>query len=73
MAYIARLETRHFEFMTMGETASQALTFMRATWDAHREQYGKDRVVEFDHYEEEVKITEMEFEAGYRDGELIWS
>ena len=39
MIVIATLVTRHFEFMSAGETVDEAVEAMRQTWNAHVESF----------------------------------
>ena len=38
--YIAKLETHHFEFLTIGDTEKDAVEMMKRAWARHRKRTG---------------------------------
>jgi len=71
--WVATLETRHFNFSAYGETASDARTALRATWQAHRREFRGRNVAPWSDFKDDVCVREFALGAGYRDGEMIFS
>jgi hypothetical protein len=67
--YIAHLETRNFDFRSVGTTEKEAIAAMRSALETHGKQYGcaPKWWKEFG----EVTVTQLAFGVGTRDGEII--
>jgi hypothetical protein len=68
MLYIATLDTRHWSFMSSGETEQEAREALEAGWAKHAKQCGPHLVDGFGEYADSVRVDQISAGQCLRDG-----
>lgn len=67
--HLARLDTRHFEFLALGNTRGEALTAMQCAWYDHKRQTGATYT--WGDICEDVEVIAIEPGVALRDGQPL--